>query len=317
MNILAKVQKHNLHFLDLDVRKEPDSPNQENQENEKNDPICNSCHGNLSEIVSKNEFEFFLKCKKNSKGLGGCSWTTCNKCIKEWYKHLVKKRLIHKTYFDHPNHLYTCPQCKVQKTFDIDFEEINEIILQHKQKLGQKLGHQSYHQSYLEKMKIEKMKQEQFSLYMNKAVAQGYPKYKKSDIKEIIKSNKNAQLLKTHVKNPGSGRWVLKTGKLGKEIISKKEIPKSVQPQKIKDKILNPISGKIVRTQRKDKKVKIVILEEPKGLRRSSRIKESMEKKKKESMEKKKKESVEKKKKESVEKKKKKKKNIIDDVFGD
>jgi hypothetical protein len=279
MNILAKAQKHNLHFLDL--RSDPEESYQEK------DPICNGCHENLTEILSNNEFEFLLKCKKKSDGLGGCSWTTCNSCIQNWYKHLLKKKTTG---------LYTCPQCKVPKTFDIDFKEINEITkkMVKKNKVGQ----------------------------LRKTPVKNNVSHTKSDITKMIKKNKDCQLLKTHVKNTVTGRWVLKTGTIGRKILNDKDTKNNDKilndkDTKNNDKILNKITGRMVK---KTGKIGIKILAEKskkefkeptnkvrieevnsKGLRKSSRVKKNN-----------KKTIVD----ESVEKKvTKKKKNIIDDVF--
>lgn len=68
---------------------------------------CNICLEELNYLLKKNEFEYLLKCNK-------CNCHVCSSCIKKWYK---KEK--------------TCPQCRVNNTFDTDVIYTDlELLLQ-------------------------------------------------------------------------------------------------------------------------------------------------------------------------------------------
>jgi hypothetical protein len=108
---MAEAQKKSLSFLRLD----------ENQECSENN--CDICYRQTAEIIKEDPFEFILKCEKNSQGQGGCSWKSCNKCIKSWYENSLKS-----IGYSYGNSGFQCPQCKASKTFEVNFNEIYEKV---------------------------------------------------------------------------------------------------------------------------------------------------------------------------------------------
>lgn len=251
MDILANAQKkHSLYFLNQERFKDNDDIKDPNLNKE----ICNGCLEPISKIIQGDEWEFLIKCQKKT-GKGGCSWVSCHHCIKEWFKITVKK-YKEKSYNKYVQEgLFACPQCKVQKTYDVDYNELMPPApkpIPYKQP-SKNLKITSYKTIYKPKSQDDKyIFNPKSGKHVLKTGIIGCKILKAKEKKEeggniIVKGNK--------ILNPDTGIWVLKTGITGKKILKNyedKKIAEVMKPFTTKKKV-KKVTNKITKPKNKSK----------------------------------------------------------------
>ena len=187
---------------------------------EKEENECNSCLRSIAEISEKNPFEFLLNCTKKKNGTGGCSWVSCHGCLKSWFN--TQKN-------------YACPQCKVIKTFDIEYP-----IKKNVKKNVQKLNIPDYWSNYV--------KDPETGIMVEKDTDEG------KKVKKMLETGSYKLIFnsdKTKVKNPKTGMFCKINGTTGKKVIKERNKLRFENGLKIKlvynqdkTKVKNPETGR-------------------------------------------------------------------------
>jgi hypothetical protein len=160
---------------------------------------CNTC-------LKENEV---IKCSH-------CTYNSCENCTIQWYNHLITVGSSAK---------YSCPQCKAIRSYEIDYDKVieetedtetEETDLSVETRLFNLMVRQS---DTIEDEDIEAIMQMFNTIFPNQPVVQPavvQPAVVQPAVVQPLTKENNPE----YILNPLTGRYVLRTGRIGKKIIN-------------------------------------------------------------------------------------------------